>query len=500
MPDTVDEPKSEIQQFFSGTNVFLTGATGIVGHVLVEKLLRTCYINKLYLLIRPKKNKEPQNRLNEMFSDSLFKRLAENQPNFTEKVVGIVGDCYDPNLGLSAEDEELLVANINVVIHCAATISFNETLKRACFINVRSTRDLLLMAQRMPNLKSFVYVSTAFSNPNESLIKEIIYNCHIKAETLIDIVENLPESIVTSITPQIIGKWPNTYTLSKAVAENLIKDYGKNMPISISRPCVVVFTQSDPIEGWATNMMSVPGLCVGVALGAIHVCKCKCSNTAVVMPADNVCNMIITTAWHASKPNSNDLVPVFNHTPLDTPPLSFGECMEYITNLIKKHNLSSEVGIWIPYVKTTDSRILYNILFFLYHYVPAFLGDIYLWCSGKKTKAVKLYKKLDVMMNEMEFFAFNEFRFDDTRLQELIASQSDTDKNLFNIEISNIVWEDYFLKSIIGFKRYILKENGCSPKAVQRYKKLWIAYYTLKTVYYGFLIYLISLILKYILY
>ncbi|VVC42934.1 Male sterility, NAD-binding,NAD(P)-binding domain [Cinara cedri] len=175
-----------------------------------------------------------------MFSDTLFKRLAEDQPNFTEKVVVIVGDCYDPNLGLSAEDEELLVANIHVVIHCAATITFNGPLKRACFINVRSTRDLLLMAQRMPNLKSFVYVSTAFSNPNESLIKEIIYNCHIKAETLIDIVENLPESIVTSITPQIIGKWPNTYTLSKAVAENLIKDYGKNMPISISRPCVDV--------------------------------------------------------------------------------------------------------------------------------------------------------------------------------------------------------------------------------------------------------------------
>ncbi|VVC39084.1 Male sterility, NAD-binding,NAD(P)-binding domain [Cinara cedri] len=87
MPDTVDEPKSEIQQFFSGTNVFLTGATGIVGHVLVEKLLRKCYKNKLYLLIRPKKNKDPQNRLNEMFSDSLFKRLAENQPNFTKKVV-----------------------------------------------------------------------------------------------------------------------------------------------------------------------------------------------------------------------------------------------------------------------------------------------------------------------------------------------------------------------------------------------------------------------------
>ncbi|VVC27561.1 Fatty acyl-CoA reductase, C-terminal [Cinara cedri] len=104
------------------------------------------------------------------------------------------------------------------------------------------------------------------------------------------------------------------------------------------------------------------------------------------------------------------------------------------------------------------------------------------------------------MMKDLEFFASRHFHFDDTRLQELIASQSDMDKRLFNMEISNIVWKDYFLKSIKGFKRHILKENEYSPEAKQRYNKIWIAYYTLKTFYYGFLIYLIILILKYIFY
>jgi len=38
-----DESISEIQTFFKDTNVFVTGATGFIGNVLVEKLLRYLY-------------------------------------------------------------------------------------------------------------------------------------------------------------------------------------------------------------------------------------------------------------------------------------------------------------------------------------------------------------------------------------------------------------------------------------------------------------------------
>lgn len=35
-----------------------------------------------------------------------------------------------------------------------------------------------------------------------------------------------------------LGSWPNTYTLSKCIAENIVKQYGQNMPICITRPCI----------------------------------------------------------------------------------------------------------------------------------------------------------------------------------------------------------------------------------------------------------------------
>ena len=48
-------------------------------------------------------------------------------------------------------------------------------------------------------------------------------------------------------------------------------------------------------------MKSVPGLCLGVGLGAIHVVLGDSKVRAIIMPVDNVANMIISAAHHASK-------------------------------------------------------------------------------------------------------------------------------------------------------------------------------------------------------
>lgn len=37
---------------------------------------------------------------------------------------------------------------------------------------------------------------------------------------------------------RLLGKWPNTYTFTKAVAENVIKKQAGDMPIGIFRPAI----------------------------------------------------------------------------------------------------------------------------------------------------------------------------------------------------------------------------------------------------------------------
>lgn len=65
-----DESKISIPEFYKNKNVFVTGATGFIGKLLVEKLLRSCSgVKKIYVLIRPRHGKSPQERMKEATDD-----------------------------------------------------------------------------------------------------------------------------------------------------------------------------------------------------------------------------------------------------------------------------------------------------------------------------------------------------------------------------------------------------------------------------------------------
>ena len=58
-----------ISQYYRDKNVLITGATGFVGKLLIEKLLYSCdKINKIYCVIREKNGYSADERLNEIIS------------------------------------------------------------------------------------------------------------------------------------------------------------------------------------------------------------------------------------------------------------------------------------------------------------------------------------------------------------------------------------------------------------------------------------------------
>lgn len=58
---------ASVVEYYAGKNVLITGATGFMGKVLVEKLLRSCpEVKALYILVRPKAGQSMQQRVSDM--------------------------------------------------------------------------------------------------------------------------------------------------------------------------------------------------------------------------------------------------------------------------------------------------------------------------------------------------------------------------------------------------------------------------------------------------
>lgn len=64
----------------------------------------------------------------------------------------ISGDCLLPDLGISNDDRKLLAANVSIVYHCAATVRFDEALKRAVLLNTRATKLMLELCKTFKKL------------------------------------------------------------------------------------------------------------------------------------------------------------------------------------------------------------------------------------------------------------------------------------------------------------------------------------------------------------
>lgn len=64
---------NSISDFYVGKTVFITGVTGFMGKVLLEKLLRSCWqVKKVYVLIRPKKGHGINTRLDHLLDSKVI--------------------------------------------------------------------------------------------------------------------------------------------------------------------------------------------------------------------------------------------------------------------------------------------------------------------------------------------------------------------------------------------------------------------------------------------
>jgi alcohol-forming fatty acyl-CoA reductase len=62
--------QESIRKFYENSEIFITGGSGFIGKVLIEKILRSCEsVGKIYILLRKKKNKSLEERIKQITDD-----------------------------------------------------------------------------------------------------------------------------------------------------------------------------------------------------------------------------------------------------------------------------------------------------------------------------------------------------------------------------------------------------------------------------------------------
>jgi alcohol-forming fatty acyl-CoA reductase len=67
-----------ITETFQNGTVFVTGCTGFLGKILTEKLLRTCDVKNIAILVRGKNGLTASQRAENMFKQSVSNFLLKN--------------------------------------------------------------------------------------------------------------------------------------------------------------------------------------------------------------------------------------------------------------------------------------------------------------------------------------------------------------------------------------------------------------------------------------
>ncbi len=226
--------------------VLLTGATGFLGmEVLVRLLERTD--RDVLCLVRAADAEAAEERL-----DGVLATLYRDASPYRARARALPGDL---TAGVAAPDGE-----IDVVCHCAASISFDLPLEEAREINVEGTRAMLDLA-RAAGARRFVHVSTAY-----------VAGTH-----------------AGRFTEDMLGnEFRNTYEQTKCEAERIVGAVS-GMDVAIVRPSIVM-GESD--TGWtpAFNVLYWP--LRAFARGLFERVPAKLDGRVDVVPVDYVADGI----------------------------------------------------------------------------------------------------------------------------------------------------------------------------------------------------------------
>ncbi|KAI9104283.1 hypothetical protein K1719_023119 [Acacia pycnantha] len=478
-----------IVNFFKGKNYLITGATGFVAKVIVEKILRMVpETGKIFVLIKAKDKEAALERLKaEIIECEVFKKIKEvHGKSYMEfmmrKLVPVVGTVCESDLGMDAHTANDIAKQVHVVINSAAATSFDERYEVALNTNTKGPFRLLNFSKKCKNLCLFFHISTAYvgDGEREGIIMEkplYIGQGGVRAitEKDIDFELKLASKMVNSVKQnQATQKmkefgikranmygWPNTYSFTKAMGEMLINSFRDGIPMVILRPSVVESSYSQPFPGWIQGYRVLDPLIFNYGKGQLPGFLGDPNAVVDVIPVDMVVNATMAAIAKHGAEATPDLN-VYHIASSVANPISLGAVFDYARSHFKSFPLarSSNNG---------DQSLIQKMNFF------NSLDEFSSYISMEMAKqtgllhATKLEPNLQKKSSmKAQFFVemaklykpyvFYKARFDNGITKRLYEEMSAEEMKNFGFDVQSINWEQYISNiHIPGVRKHLLK-------------------------------------------
>ncbi|KAI5004029.1 hypothetical protein ZWY2020_031272 [Hordeum vulgare] len=317
--------------YFRGKSILITGSTGFLGKVLVEKILRVQPdVKKLFLLIRAPDAESAKLRIQtEIIGREIFHVLKETHGarfnNFIEeKICPLVGDIIYENFGLDNAQLGELSKDIDIIVNGAATTNFIERYDVAFDANVLGVKHICAFAMKCSKLKMLLHVSTAYvAGEQEGIIleKPILMGETLKVGTNLDIefelnlIKETMRELKDSCSTEKAGRktmkelglkrarhfgWPNTYVFTKAMGEMMMGLLPLDFPVVIIRPSIITSTLKEPLPGWMEGIKTIDSVVIGYAKQNLPFFLVDLDLIMDVIPGDMVVNaMMVAMVAHS---------------------------------------------------------------------------------------------------------------------------------------------------------------------------------------------------------
>jgi long-chain acyl-CoA synthetase len=496
---------------FRGKRVMLIGVTGFIGKVwLVNTLMDLPDVGKIYLLIRRQKGNPGQKRFEKLVEESpvfdpLFSRYGTKLAEFLRDRVEVVeGDVTKPGLGLAPGISESMRRDLDLIINSSGLTDFNPDLRDALATNVDAAVHAVEFIRSCGHA-GLLHLSTCYvAGQSNGRVSETLranftplgiadYDAEREWRSLHAFVESAeamaegPE-VTEELRSQALGKehaakglggvaldnqvrknrirwlrnylteagierakqlgWPNTYTLTKSLAESLIVKYGAGLPIAVVRPAIVETSLTKPFAGWNEGINTSASL--SYLLGTyFRQLPSNEHKRLDIIPVDSVCNGMTLIAAAVMERRHEAMYQLATSV---TNPCDMGRSIELTSLAHRKHYRAQEgLEYWlrlrfdaIPVSKERYQRMSAPAQKAIIHSIQRIMAPLPM--KKPLAKAERSLERVEKLIKLFEpFILHNEHDFVAENVEKLAQALVPEEREIFGYGTGAIDWWEYWI-------------------------------------------------------